>query len=100
MGTKVIVNSSSPNRVSINNQQRETIRTVAVSPASAAEALVLAAQALAIANSAYDKANNAVLRTGDTMTGNLSLSSNSVFVFSDGSRQNTAFNNIVDGGTF
>jgi len=32
MGTKVIVNSTSPNRVSINNQQRTTIRTVAVIP--------------------------------------------------------------------
>jgi hypothetical protein len=30
MGTKVIVRSSSPNRVSINNQQRSTVRTVAV----------------------------------------------------------------------
>jgi hypothetical protein len=30
MGTKVIVRSSSPNRVSINNQQRSTVRTVAI----------------------------------------------------------------------
>ena len=33
MGTKVIVRSSSPNRVSINNQQPKTVRTVAVVPA-------------------------------------------------------------------
>ena len=31
MGIKVLVNSSSPNRVSINNQQRKTIRTVGLS---------------------------------------------------------------------
>jgi hypothetical protein len=30
MAVKVTVNSSSPNRVSINNQQRTTIRTVGV----------------------------------------------------------------------
>lgn len=30
MGTKVILNSTTPNRVSINNQQRSTIRTVAI----------------------------------------------------------------------
>jgi hypothetical protein len=30
MGTKVLINSTTPNRVSINNQQRATIRTVAV----------------------------------------------------------------------
>lgn len=30
MGTKVIVNSTSPNRVSINNQQRSTVRTVGI----------------------------------------------------------------------
>lgn len=35
MGTKVIVRSSSPNRVSINNQQPKTVRTVAVVPAVA-----------------------------------------------------------------
>jgi hypothetical protein len=34
MGTKVIVNSVSPNRVSINNQQRTTIRTVGISTSS------------------------------------------------------------------
>lgn len=33
MGTKVIINSIAPNRVSINNQQRATIRTVAIAPA-------------------------------------------------------------------
>lgn len=33
MGTKVIVNSTSPNRVSINNQQRATIRTVGIAAA-------------------------------------------------------------------
>lgn len=30
MGTKVIVNSTSPNRVLINNQQPKTIRTVGI----------------------------------------------------------------------
>jgi len=30
MGTKVTVNSTTPYRVSISNQQRETVRTVAV----------------------------------------------------------------------
>ena len=30
MGTKVLINSTSPNRVSINNQQRTTIKTVAL----------------------------------------------------------------------
>lgn len=30
MGTKVLINSTTPNRVSINNQQRTTIRTVAI----------------------------------------------------------------------
>lgn len=30
MGTKVLINSTTPNRVSVNNQQRATIRTVAV----------------------------------------------------------------------
>jgi hypothetical protein len=30
MGTKVILRSSSPNRVSISNQQRSTVRTVAI----------------------------------------------------------------------
>jgi|LakMenEpi03Aug12_release.lakeMendotaPanAssembly.Ray.scaffolds.fasta_scaffold01135_31 hypothetical protein len=30
MGTKVILRSTTPNRVSINNQQRSTVRTVAV----------------------------------------------------------------------
>lgn len=30
MGTKVLINSTTPNRVSINNQQRTTVRTVAV----------------------------------------------------------------------
>ena len=33
MAVKVTVNSVSPNRVSINNQQRTTIRTVAITPA-------------------------------------------------------------------
>lgn len=33
MGTKVLINSTTPNRVSINNQQRTTIRTVAVAAA-------------------------------------------------------------------
>lgn len=28
MGTKVLINSTSPNRVSINNQQRNTVRTL------------------------------------------------------------------------
>lgn len=32
MGTKVIVNSVSPNRVSINNQQRTTVRTIGIPP--------------------------------------------------------------------
>jgi hypothetical protein len=32
MGTKVTVRSSSPNRISINNQQPKTVRTVAVQP--------------------------------------------------------------------
>lgn len=32
MGLKVIVNSTPKNRVSINNQQRETIRTVGIAP--------------------------------------------------------------------
>ena len=35
MSTKVIVRSSSPNRVSINNQQPKSIRTVGVAAASA-----------------------------------------------------------------
>jgi len=30
MGTKVILRSTTPNRVSINNQQRSTVRTVAI----------------------------------------------------------------------
>ena len=34
MGTRVVVRSSSPNRVSINNQQPKTIRTVGVAAAS------------------------------------------------------------------
>lgn len=34
MATKVIVRSSSPNRVSINNQQPKSIRTVGVAAAS------------------------------------------------------------------
>lgn len=33
MGTKVIVNSVTPNRVSINNQQRTAIRTVGIAAA-------------------------------------------------------------------
>jgi peroxiredoxin len=33
MGTKVILRTNSPNRVSINNQQRSTVRTVAVASA-------------------------------------------------------------------
>ena len=33
MAVKVTVNSVSPNRVSINNQQRTTIRTVGITPA-------------------------------------------------------------------
>jgi len=34
MGTRVVVRSSSPNRVSINNQQSKTIRTVGIASAS------------------------------------------------------------------
>lgn len=34
MSTKVVVRSSSPNRISINNQQPKNIRTVAVAAAS------------------------------------------------------------------
>lgn len=34
MGTKVVVRSSSPNRISINNQQPKNIRTVALASAS------------------------------------------------------------------
>lgn len=34
MATKVVVRSSSPNRISINNQQRSTIRTVGIASAS------------------------------------------------------------------
>lgn len=34
MATKVVVRSSSPNRISINNQQRQTIKTVAIASAS------------------------------------------------------------------
>jgi hypothetical protein len=34
MATKVVVRSSAPNRISINNQQRQTIKTVAVASAS------------------------------------------------------------------
>lgn len=36
MSTKVIVRSSSPNRVLINNQQPKTVKTVAVASASSA----------------------------------------------------------------
>lgn len=36
MGTKVVIRSSSPNRVLINNQQPKTVRTVAVASASSA----------------------------------------------------------------
>lgn len=34
MATKVVVRSSSPNRISINNQQRQTVKTVAIASAS------------------------------------------------------------------
>lgn len=34
MGTKVVVNSTSPNRVLINNQQPKTVRTVAIASAT------------------------------------------------------------------
>jgi hypothetical protein len=34
MATKVVVRSSSPNRISINNQQSKTIRTVGIASAS------------------------------------------------------------------
>lgn len=34
MSTKVIVRSSAPNRISINNQQPKTVKTVAVASAS------------------------------------------------------------------
>lgn len=34
MATKVVVRSSSPNRISINNQQSKTIRTVGIAAAS------------------------------------------------------------------
>lgn len=34
MATKVVVRSSSPNRISINNQQQKTIRTVGIASAS------------------------------------------------------------------
>lgn len=36
MSTKVIVRSSAPNRVLINNQQPKTVRTVAIASASSA----------------------------------------------------------------
>ena len=36
MSTKVVVRSSSPNRVLINNQQPKTVKTVAVASASSA----------------------------------------------------------------
>ena len=42
MGIKVLVNSSSPNRVSINNQQRKTIRTVGISGAGISQIDTLA----------------------------------------------------------
>ena len=42
MGIKVLVNSSSPNRVSINNQQRKTIRTVGISAAGLSQVDTLA----------------------------------------------------------
>lgn len=42
MGIKVLVNSSSPNRVSINNQQRKTIRTVGISSAGLSQVDTLA----------------------------------------------------------
>jgi hypothetical protein len=93
---KVTVISNPKNRVSINNQQRSTIRTVAIAPELAAVDLT----ARDLANSAYALAANAVLRAGDTMTGNLTFSANSVIVFSDGTTQNTAFDNSLDGGIF
>jgi hypothetical protein len=34
MATKVVVRSSAPNRISINNQQSKTVRTVAIASAS------------------------------------------------------------------
>lgn len=34
MGTKVVVRPASPNRISINNQQPKTIRTVGIASAS------------------------------------------------------------------
>lgn len=71
MGTKVTVNSSSPNRILINNQQKESVRTVGVSPVTPASI----DQVSILANAAYNKANSAVLRTGDTMTGILRFDS-------------------------
>lgn len=40
MAIKVVVNSASSNRVSINNQQREMIRTVGVAPSITNRTLV------------------------------------------------------------
>lgn len=80
MGTKVVVRSSGLNRISINNQQRSTVRTVGISPITSIE------QALIVANEAYARANDSVLRTGDTMTGRLNFFT-----------PNTAVGNIQDG---
>ena len=39
MGIKVLVNSTGSNRVSINNQQRKTVRTVGISASSQIDTL-------------------------------------------------------------
>lgn len=39
MGIKVLVNSSSPNRVSINNQQKKTVRAVGIAAKSQLDTL-------------------------------------------------------------
>lgn len=97
MGTKVIINSKSPNRVSINNQQRTSVRTVGISGGSTADS----SEALQTAQQAFNKANSAVMKSGDTMTGTLIFStSNTAIIFSDGSSQNTAFSGTLDGGLF
>lgn len=42
MALKVTVNSTSPNRISINNQQRTTVRTVGIVPPEASRVTRLA----------------------------------------------------------
>ena len=40
MGTRVVINSTSPNRVSINNQLPKNIRTVAIAPSTSLAGLI------------------------------------------------------------